>query len=95
MVLSLAEQREHQRVRIDDAGRGRQDRRRATDSRLDRGDLRAFEPGQLGVGARGLGMRGDGFEPDGGSNLDATFRSHVLLSFQRPCALRGGASTSA
>ena len=28
-----------------------------------------------------------------GSNLDATFRSHVLLSFQRPLRPQGGAST--
>ena len=52
--------------------------------------------GLLELDGSDSGLRRSPKRPERGSNLDATdlCESHVLLSFQRPCALRGGAATT-
>jgi hypothetical protein len=59
MALGLAEQRQHQAVAVDDAGRGRQQRVMAGKCRLQRGELDGVDPAQIvhAVGARALGDR--------------------------------------
>jgi hypothetical protein len=54
-VLGIAEVGEHQRMTVDDPGRGRVERRRAGDLRLERRRLRARHPDDVGH-AVGMGF---------------------------------------